>query len=69
VPFYLNCPHCQHPQIVPALRRGKAVFCRQCGKAYRTSARTNVVQALPISSISELAGRSNKTKKVYTLEV
>ena len=69
MPVYLHCPHCEHPQIVPALRRGKTVFCRQCGKAYRTSARANLVQALSISSIGELANRVKKHQKVYALEV
>ena len=32
MPVYFECPHCDHPQIVPAHRRGRALFCRQCGR-------------------------------------
>jgi len=69
VPVYLHCPHCEHPQIVPAYRRGKTTFCRQCGKAFRTSTKANTARALPVSSIGELHARTKKSNKFQTLEV
>ncbi|UCD29068.1 MAG: hypothetical protein JSV03_00870 [Planctomycetota bacterium] len=68
MPVYLHCPHCDHPQVVPTYRRGKTIFCRQCGKAYRTSKNFNFVKAVSASSISELQTRSKAAKNVYLLE-
>lgn len=57
MPTYLNCPHCEHPQIVPGRRVGKTTFCRQCGWAYHASPITGIVRALPISTMGELRNR------------
>ncbi len=54
MPFYLLCPHCEHPQVVAPHRRGKTVVCRQCGRPYRTARTVNLVQPLMVSSLDEL---------------
>lgn len=54
MPVYVNCPHCDHPQVVRAGRRGKVLFCRQCGWVYKTFKRLDTVRSLPICSMSEL---------------
>lgn len=67
VPVYLECPHCDHPQVVPARRRGRALFCRQCGGAYKTSKKVDRVHPLPVSSIGELHSLKNPGRAVYIL--
>ena len=67
VPVYLNCPHCEHPQVVPTRQRGRTLFCRQCGRAYRTSEGADGVQGLPISSMGELDQRLRARKGVQPL--
>jgi hypothetical protein len=54
VPFYLLCPHCEHPQVVAPHRRGKTVICRQCGRPYRTAKTVNLVQPIMVSSLEDL---------------
>ena len=70
MPTYLNCPHCEHPQILPGRRRGKAVFCRQCGWAYQTSVVTGSVRPLHISTMGELrsSGLGRKSENLFVIE-
>lgn len=63
MPVYLQCPHCEHPIVVPSHRRGKTLFCRQCGGAYRTSTRVAEARPLPISSVAELH-KHTRTKAI-----
>ncbi len=56
MPVYLHCPHCEHPQVISATRRGKALLCKQCGRAYKTSQHFNFAQPLAASSLGELRG-------------
>jgi transposase-like protein len=67
VPVYIICPHCEHPQVVPAHRRGRARFCRQCGQAFVTSRTAGSAEPLPISSMGELNTRLRGGKNVYIL--
>ena len=62
MPVYINCPHCDHPQVIAAHRRGKAIFCRQCGWVYQTSKQASTVRPLAISTISELQQRTGGGK-------
>jgi rubredoxin len=68
VPVYVQCPHCDHPQVIAAHRRGKAVFCRQCGWVYQTSKQAGTVRPLAISTISELRERQSAGGKVYVID-
>ena len=68
MPVYLQCPHCEHPQVVPARRRGKTLFCRQCGRAYQTSTKAAGARPLPISSFGELRKRMKASQPVCVLE-
>jgi len=69
VPVYVHCPQCDHPQIVPSHRRGRARFCRQCGQAYIASKNAGLAEPLPISSVGELLSRSRGNKNVYIIAV
>lgn len=68
MPVYVHCPYCDHPQIVTAKRRGKALFCKQCGWVYQTSRHSSTVQPLAICSISELRDRRSGGGKVYVID-
>lgn len=69
MPVYLHCPHCEHPQIVSPRRRGRTLFCRQCGRAYLTSKDETAVWPLSISSISELVTRQKANRdRVFVLD-
>ena len=73
MPVYMNCPHCDHPQIVPVNRRGRMRFCRQCGRAYVTSKFADEVRPVPVASIAEMravssAGRARATRRIYVLD-
>ncbi len=54
MPLYMLCPHCEHPQLVPVRRRGRAQFCRQCGRAYVPSKTREEARPLPISTLAEM---------------
>jgi len=68
VPVYLHCPHCEHPQVVSPARRGKTLFCKQCGRAYRTSRTNSDVHPLNVASYGELHRRMNPAGAVYVLD-
>jgi len=34
MPVYIMCPHCHHPAVVPAIRRGMNRVCRQCQRLF-----------------------------------
>ncbi|HSW46207.1 MAG TPA: hypothetical protein VLM89_11625 [Phycisphaerae bacterium] len=68
MPVYVNCPHCDHPQVIASHRRGKALFCRQCGWVYQTSKDVMAVRPLAISTISELQERRAGGGKVFVIE-
>ncbi len=67
MPVYLQCPHCKHPQIVAPRRRGRTLFCRQCGRAYLTSKRTSDVLPLDVNSYGDLQRRRNPSGVVYLI--
>lgn len=69
MPFYMHCPHCTHPHVVPQHRRGRTQFCRQCGKAYITSKQAELVYPSEINSLADLHARSRQPNKqnVYVL--
>jgi len=71
MPVYIHCPHCEHPHVISAHRRGKALFCKQCGWVYQTSKTADWVRPLPVSSINELRDRRAAAGggKVYVIEV
>ncbi len=69
MPVYVNCPHCDHPQIVPARRRGRALFCRQCGWAYQTSRQAATVRPLSLSTMGELDRRRSGGGRVFVIEL
>ncbi len=66
MPVYLNCPHCEHPQIVPQHRRGRVVVCRQCAQAYVTSREEQHPELIGAAG----AGSNRQTRKegVYVLD-
>lgn len=68
MPIYLNCPHCGHPQVVPAFRRGRKRLCRQCGHGYQTSLTANEVRPLPIACIGDSHARSCHGQRVFVLD-
>lgn len=69
MPTYVHCPHCEHPQVLPGRRRGKATFCRQCGWAYQASAVTDSVRALHISTMGELRNSTlNRGQHVHIID-
>jgi len=69
VPLYLHCPHCEHPQIVPVRRRGRAQFCRQCGRAYVPSKTREEAHPLPISTLAEMQEYSRPADpRVFVLD-
>ena len=57
VPLYIQCPHCEHPRVITANRRGKALYCRQCGEAYKTFQSVDVVRPVRPSFLFD--SRSN----------
>jgi len=67
VPVYLHCPHCEHPQVVPAARRGRVRFCRQCGRAYRTSLTSETAEPIRAASLADLGHRLGGRPKVFIL--
>ncbi len=67
MPFYLKCPHCQHPQVVPHARRGRTRFCRQCGRAFITSKVVDIAYPLPITSMAELHSKASPARKGLVL--
>ncbi len=69
MPVYINCPHCDHPQVVVAQRRGRAVFCRQFGWVYQTSKQAATARPLAISTMSELDQRRSGGGRIFVIEV
>jgi len=69
MPVYVNCPHCDHPQVVPVHRRGKTRHCRQCGHAYQTLKTENEVRPMPGHTMRASNSNGPIRKKVYCLDV
>ena len=69
MPIYVTCPHCGHPQVIPADRRGKKRLCRQCGHGYQTSLTATEVRPLPILAFEGLHAFSRNGQRVYVLDV
>ncbi len=67
MPVYVNCPHCEHPQVVPAARRGRVRFCRQCGRPYRASLTSDTAEPIHAESLADLQGRLGGRPRVYIL--
>ncbi|NLX23397.1 MAG: hypothetical protein GXY55_17230 [Phycisphaerae bacterium] len=69
MPVYVQCPYCEHPRIVAAPRRGKAVYCRQCGMPYQTSILENKVRPLALATVGESVRRQAAGGKVYVIDI
>lgn len=64
---YVQCPHCEHPQVIRANRLGKPLFCRQCGWAFKATGQAGAVRPLPVSSMGELVTRRSGGGKVFVI--
>ncbi len=34
MPIYIHCPHCEHPHVIPVVRKGRPYRCRQCANGF-----------------------------------